>query len=173
MKQLIPDSLETERLNLRMFSIDDWQSLCEMFGDKECVRYTIKEPLPDWLTWRWLAAYVGHWQLRGFGPYAVVEKESGRMMGPIGLWFPGDWPEPEIKWSLAQKFWGKGYVTEAATAIRELVIKELKWNRLISIIHPENQRSMAVAKRIGGIYEKTIPFRGELADVYVYHWLEK
>jgi len=168
MKELVPNSLETARLNLRMFRENDWQSLCEMFSDKECVKYTVKEPLPDWLTWRWLASYIGHWQLRGYGPYAVVEKESGQMIGPIGIWFPGDWPEPELNWSIARKFWGKGYVTEAATAVKELAINELKWNRIISLILPENERSIAVAKRLGGAYEKTIPFRDGQIDIYTY-----
>lgn len=168
MKELIPLLLETERLKLRMFKEEDWAPLCEMFANKECVRYTLKEPLPDWLTWRWLAAYLGHWQLRGYGPYAVIEKESDQLIGPVGLWFPGDWPEPEIKWSIRQKFWGKGYVSEAAVAIKQLAKDKLKWKRLISLIDPANQRSIAVSKRIGGSYEKTIPFRDGQADMYVY-----
>ena len=104
---LVPLSIETPRLNLRMFDESDWDALCQMFEDEECVRYTRGQVQPRWETWRILAAYLGHWSLRGYGPYAVVEKSSGKMMGPVGLWYPGDWPEPEIKYSLTRAFWGK------------------------------------------------------------------
>lgn len=168
MSFLIPSSLETERLKLRLFLEKDWDDLHEMFKDEECVRYTVKTPLTHWQTWRTLASYLGHWQLRGYGPYAVEEKSSGRMMGPVGLWYPGDWPEPEIKWSLAREFWGKGYASEAATAVKEMVFENLKTNRLISLIFSKNQKSKSLAERIGGKYEKTIPFRDISADIFVY-----
>jgi RimJ/RimL family protein N-acetyltransferase len=168
MRPITPLALETPRLVLRMFEETDWDALHEMFQDEECVRYTIGAPLSRWQTWRILAAYLGHWQLRGFGPYAVVEKSTGTMMGPVGLWSPGEWPEPEIKWSLARRFWGHGFATEAALATREMVARELQWKRVISIILPENERSKAVARRLGGTHEKTIPFRDTIADVFLY-----
>lgn len=90
------------------------------------------------------------------------------MMGAVGLWFPGEWPEPEIKWSLARRFWGNGFATEAAFAIREMIARHLRWTRVISVILPENERSKAVARRLGGTYEKTIPFRDTMADVFLY-----
>ena len=172
-KSLVPEIIETERLQLRMFQEHDWEPLCRMFRDEECVRYTLKTPQPDWMTWRWMTVYLGHWQIRGYGPYAAVEKKSNNMIGPVGLWYPGDWPEPEIKWSLTRQFWGHGYVTEAARAIQEMVVRELKWNRLISLIHPDNERSKAVAQRIGGGYEKTIPFRDGHADIFAYSLSER
>jgi hypothetical protein len=120
----IPTLLETSRLLLRQFEERDWDDLHRMFEDEECVRYTIKTPLTHWQTWRMLAGYVGHWSMRGYGPYAVVEKSCGKVMGPVGLWYPGDWPEPEIKWSLSREFWGKGYATEAALFPRTKPRKE-------------------------------------------------
>jgi RimJ/RimL family protein N-acetyltransferase len=172
LKFLIPAALETPRLQLRMFVEADWDSLHKMFCNENCVRYTMKTPLAKWQTWRTMASYLGHWHLRGFGPYAVVEKSSGNMIGPVGLWYPGEWPEPEIKWSLSEEYWGKGYATEAASAVKGLAAQELKWKRLISLILPDNVSSKAVAQRIGGKYERTIPFRDETAEVYLYDLLE-
>jgi len=91
------------------------------------------------------------------------------MTSPVGLWYPGDWPEPEIKWSLARDSWGKGYATEAALAVQRMAKLHLGWDRLISLILPENERSKEVAKRLGGKYEKIIPFRGESAQIFVYN----
>jgi RimJ/RimL family protein N-acetyltransferase len=165
---IVPLTLETPRLLLRPFEERDCDALHEMFGDEQCVQYTLERTLAHWETWRSLAAYLGHWQLRGYGPYAVVTKSTGSMIGPVGLWFPVEWPEPEIKWSLARQFWGQGLATEAATAVRDMAATVLGRTRLVSVIRPGNARSQAVARRLGGFYEKTIPFRGGLAEVYAY-----
>lgn len=168
MDPIVPLTLETPRLTLRQFREDDWDPLCEMFGDEECVRYTIGAPLARWQVWRALAAYLGHWQLRGYGPYAVVEKSTGGLLGAVGLWCPGEWPEPEIKWSLARRHWGKGHASEAAAATQAMAARTLGWTRLISLILPANERSKAVARRLGGQLEKTIPFRDGVAEVFRY-----
>jgi RimJ/RimL family protein N-acetyltransferase len=173
MHPLVPVMLETPRLSLRMFEEEDCDALHEMFGDEACVQYTIEQPLAAWQTWRALAAYLGHWQLRGYGPYAVVDKSTGSMVGPVGLWCPLEWPEPEIKWSLAKRFWGHGFATEAAMAVRDMAATALRRTRLVSVIRPDNIRSQAVARRLGGIHEKTIPFRGGVADVYAYNLVEQ
>jgi RimJ/RimL family protein N-acetyltransferase len=49
-----------------------------------------------------------------------------------------------------------------------MAFQTLKRTRLISLILPKNEASKRVAKRLGGIYEKTIPFRDGLAEIYVY-----
>ena len=165
----VPEILKTSRLKLRMFSESDWQALCELFHDEESVRYTIKTPLENWQTWRMLACYIGHWKIRGYGPYAVIEKNEGELVGAVGLWFPGEWPEPELKWALRKCFWGYGYATEAATEVRDMVKRDLKWTRLISLIFQGNLRSIAVAKRLGAKFEKTVPFRDSAADIFVHN----
>jgi RimJ/RimL family protein N-acetyltransferase len=164
MQPMVPLKLETPRLTLRGFEESDCDALYEMFSDELSVKYTIEQPLAHWHSWRSLAAYIGHWQLRGYGPYAVVEKATGSMVGPVGLWFPIEWPEPEIKWSLTRRFRGSGF----AAAVRDMAAAILRRTRLISVIRPENTRSKAVALRLGGAYEKTIPFRGREADVFAY-----
>ena len=65
-------------------------------------------------TWRHMAFMVGHWQLRGYGPWAVEEKASGELVGRVGFLNPEGWPAFELGWTLARKFWGRGYATEAA-----------------------------------------------------------
>ncbi len=164
----LPTVLSTSRLLLRRFQESDQEALFELYGDPECTRYTVGEPLKRWDVWRLIATHLGHWELRGYGSYAVVEKASGAVMGLVGLWHPGDWPEPELAYAIARRFWGHGYVSEAGFAVQQLAAKELGWKRLISMMHHENVRSKAVARRLGGEYEKTIPFRDGQADVYAY-----
>ena len=102
---------------------------------------------------------IGHWQLRGYGPYAIEIKESGKVAGPVGMWFPQEWPEPEIKWGLARAYWGNGFAREAALAVREMAAEYFPDLKLISIIDPENEGSIKVALSIGATLERTTRLR--------------
>ncbi len=160
MSYRIPEQLESERLILRCFQERDWPDLHRYYSDPECTRYTLGKVLSEAGTWHLLAGMIGHWQMRGYGPYAVVERASGRVMGPVGLWYPPEWPEPEIKWALARDYWGRGYALEAALTVRQMASERLPEIRPISFIQAENSASIALAERMGALFEKTLPFRG-------------
>ncbi|PWT82293.1 MAG: N-acetyltransferase [Acidobacteria bacterium] len=161
MKYLIPETLQTERLHMRMFNASDWRDIHEYYGDPECARYTSRLPLKDYETWQKLAALVGHWELRNYGSYAVEEKLSGKVIGVVGLDYPGDWPEPEIQWGLSRNYWGKGYASEAVRAVKEMTTEYLADLSLISLIHPENSNSINLAKAVGAQFEKEHFFRDD------------
>lgn len=163
---LIPSAIETERLVLRMFREDDWRALHEHYSDETCTKFTFGRPLSEGASWRTMASMIGHWQLRQYGPYAVEEKGSGQVLGTVGLWYPSDWPEPEIKWALARRHWGKGFASEAARAVQRMAARQLPQLSLISFIHAENAASIQLAKAIGATFEKEAPFRGAVFHVY-------
>ena len=166
MRVHIPDTLETERLQLRRFQESDWRDLHAYYSDAEAVRYTLGKPATEGGTWRTLATMIGHWEMRGYGPYAVVEKASGRVVGPVGLWYPGDWPEPEIKWALVPDCQGRGYATEAARAVQAMARVRLPELHLISLINADNAPSIAVARRLGAEFEREHPFRAGVWHIY-------
>ena len=166
MKYKIPEEINTGRIKLRIFRENDWQDLHEYYSDEACMQYTTGRALADWETWRTVATMVGHWQLRGFGPYAMEEKETGKVLGPVGLWYPLEWPEPEIKWGLARRYWGQGYAREAAEAVRAMATLNVPEYNLISLIVPDNAASIKLAESLGAVYEKTIPFRHHEASIY-------
>ncbi len=166
-KYLIPKNIETERLILRTFKEKDWKDLYHYYSDAECMKYTVGRALADWETWRSLATMVGHWELRKYGPYAMELKETGKVIGPVGLWYPLEWPEPEVKWGLVRREWRKGYAREAVTAVLEMTREYLPDFHLISLILTENSGSIKLAESVGARYEKTIPFRdGREASIY-------
>lgn len=113
-----------------------------------------------------MAGAVGHWQLRGYGPYAVEEKNSGSLIGIVGLWYPNDWPEPEIKWGVIRSHWGKGYAAEAARAVKKIAYENLESCKLISLIFKENANSIRVAKAVGATLEKEIIFRDKECFIF-------
>ena len=163
---LIPQTLETGRLRLRPFEHDDWRALHEHFSDAECTRFTFRRALTEAATWRAMASMAGHWLLRGYGPYAVEEKTTGSVLGTVGPWYPLEWPEPEIKWALSRRFWGKGYASEAARAVQVMAREHLPELALISLIDSRNEPSIRLALAIGATLEREIEFAGGPFHVY-------
>jgi RimJ/RimL family protein N-acetyltransferase len=172
MNYLIPEQLETERLMLRMFRETDWKDMHEYYGDLECTKYTSGRALKENESWQKVAALLGHWQMRNYGPYAMEEKASGKVLGVVGLDYPLDWPEPEIQWGLAHKFWGKGYASEAVREVKKMTAQYLPDLPLISLIHPNNINSIKLAEAVGAFFEKDYFFRGDTWSIYR-HTIEK
>ena len=143
--------LETERLRLRSLRASDIDDYAALYADREVLRYLAGGPEP-WerdRCWRQLAFLLGHWQLCGAGMWAVEHRESGAFAGMVGFAAPEGWPGFELAWTLARRWWGHGYATEAARAALAYAFTVLEKERVISLIHPENQASVRVAVRIG------------------------
>ena len=163
---LVPQQLETERLLLRQFRNGDWPDLHEYYSDRKATRYTFNCDLTEGDTWRIMCGMIGHWQVRGYGPYALEEKASGRVLGTVGFWYPNDWPEPEIKWGLAARAWGRGFASEAARAVLKTGREYMPEIRFISMISPHNEASIRLAQAVGASYESEFVYEGELCHIY-------
>ena len=156
----IPE-IGTERLLLRGYRETDVDALEEMAADPIIAPFVgyAGAPLRE-ACWRSIALWIGHWALRGFGMWAVEERESGAFIGRIGLWEPDGWPGTEVGWMLGPAWWGRGYATEAARASIGWGFGNLAVDELVSLIHSTNHASQAVATRIGEAYRGEVPFRG-------------
>lgn len=146
-------TLETERLIMRMWRESDFDEYAELCADPEVMRFLGGKVFDRTEAWRQMASMIGHWYLRGYGIWAVEEKESGRLAGRIGCINPEGWPGFEVGWTLRREFWGKGYATEAARRALEYGFHELDRPHIISLIHPENRASIRVAERLGETLE--------------------
>ena len=111
--------------------------------------------LPDTIgpfdAWSQMAAWLGQWELRGTGQWALEEKATGSLVGRAGLHHPArdDWPGVEVGWALHPGCWGRGYATEAGRRAIDFAFGDLHLDRVCSVILPENARSIAVARRLG------------------------
>lgn len=138
-----------------------------MYGDPEVMRYLEDgRPLDRAAAWRSMAVHLGHWQLRGYGQWALVERASGELVGRAGLWMPEGWPGLEVGWLLARRRWGEGFATEAGRTAIEYAFEVLGVEDVISLIRPENRASARVAERLGESYDRTIELLGARADLY-------
>jgi RimJ/RimL family protein N-acetyltransferase len=143
-------TLTTERLLLRPFRESDVEPFCALMQDPEVVRFIGDRQVPTLEDcWRSIASWLGHWVLRGYGHWAAELRESGALIGRIGVHNPAEWPGPEVAYTLGRPYWGHGYATEGARAAIDWAFGSTELPTLISLIDPANTTSIGVAQRIG------------------------
>lgn len=147
--------IESARLLMRQWREEDFEAYAGFYADEETARF-VGGVKPRHEAWRHMAMQIGHWVLRGFGVWAVEEKEGGVFVGAAGLWRPEGWPELEVGYWLLPSAWGKGFATEAARRARRYAYEELGATTLVSYIHPKNGTSKKVAERLGARPEEVI-----------------
>lgn len=142
-------AIETERLILRGWRQADVDAMAALFADEAATRFT--GGTHDRAgAWRQMAAYAGHWVLRGWGPFAVTLKQDGKTIGYCGPWDPeGKADEPEITYGLATAYHGRGYATEAVRAALGFAHETLGWRTAVSFIDRDNHASLGVARKLG------------------------
>jgi RimJ/RimL family protein N-acetyltransferase len=142
--------LRTERLVMRGFRDDDLDAWAAICADPEVTRWVGD---PDGLSredaWRRMVYVVGHWELRGYGNWALVERDTGELVGRAGLYRPEGWPGLEVGWLVGRKHWGRGFAPEAGRAAIEWARTALGADRVISLIEDDNERSARVAEKLG------------------------
>ena len=160
--------IETARLRLRVPEERDFPHFVALMSDEVAARH-IGGVQSAPMTWRNLAALVGHWHFRGYGFFTVEERETGAWVGRVGPWYPHGWSQPEVGWSILRDHWGKGYGPEAAAASLDFAFDTLGWDEVIHLIAAENVNSQAVARKLGsrdtGRDEEVAGF-GMIVDVW-------
>ena len=153
--------ITTPRLRLRAHVASDLDTLCDLFASDHA-RF-MGGPFERKTAWRVIASEMAMWDLFGYGSWGI-DTLDGAFVGQIGIVKPPHFPEAEIGWTLVETVEGKGYATEAATAA-------LGWawdhgfDTLVSYIHPENARSIALAQRLGATLDPDAPLpEGETPD---------
>ncbi len=162
------DSIDTIRLRLRVPEASDAEPMMEIHQDPEVIASVLLTAPPGGITvaWRNVAMMVGHWQLRGYGQWTVVEKATGQVIGRVGLWNPDGWPGIELGWIIRRARWGNGFATESARAARHWAWDNVEPDHIISIIQPGSLASVRVAENIGERFEGAATMNG--ASVHIY-----
>ena len=159
--------LETERLLLRPFRNADLDEYAAMCADPEVMKYLgTGVTLNRADAWRSMAGFLGHWELLGFGMWALEEKASGRLVGRAGFLDPPGWPAFELGWTLGRPHWGRGFATEAAQRALRYAFEELGRERVIHLIRAGNEPSVRVAERLGARLAGEVELLGAPARVY-------
>lgn len=144
--------LETARLILRAPDLRDFDPYAAFYATPRSAH--VGGPSPRDKAWRYFGHQVGHWSLRGFGTFFLQPKAGGPAIGLVLCWQPEGYPEPEIGWVLfSDAAEGKGYAREAARAVLAHVFGTLGWATAVSYIDPGNDRSIALAERLGALHD--------------------
>nr|MBA2637677.1 GNAT family N-acetyltransferase [Solirubrobacterales bacterium] len=140
----------TSRLVLRAFTHDDAPQLHSvLYRDPEAMHF-IGGPHSVQATRQGIERYVDQQEADGFSFWAVEERETGLMVGEAGL-FPlnGRGPDVEVGYAFGSPWWGRGFATEAATAILGEAFGPLDLHRVVAVAKRENTGSLNVLRKIG------------------------
>jgi ribosomal-protein-alanine N-acetyltransferase len=144
-------SLATERLILRQWKSEDNIPFAELNACKDVMEYfpnTLTEIESTNLALK-LSQLISE---RGWGLWAVEEKQTNKFMGFVGLHNSPEEleinPATEIGWRLSKQFWGKGYATEAADKVLEFAFSDLNIASVVSFTAVVNKPSVKVMERI-------------------------
>jgi [ribosomal protein S5]-alanine N-acetyltransferase len=141
--------IETERLLLRGPEAADFPVYKGFFDDAEASQY-YGGPLDAATAWRVLATDIGHWALRGYGRWSVIEKASGKMIGGCGLWWPEDYPRSELTWWIIATARRHGYAFEASQAAVRFGYHTLGWPLVETHMNDANEPARRLVEKLGG-----------------------
>ena len=163
-------TLETARLRLTALTERHFDDYAAMLADPASTRYIGDgQPLDRTNAWRSLAMLLGHWQLRGYGMWALELQASGEFIGRAGLFQPEGWPDLELGWMLKPEHRHHGYATEAGAAVLDFAWNRLHAPRVISLVRVGNEASDRVAERLGGEHIEDRTFYGSDTHVFAYY----
>src|SRR6185436_8426043 len=146
-------SIDTDRLLLRMIRLDDLDHLAELLSDPNVMKYVGNgQPSDRAEAERALHSIIKHWEVHGFGRWAIVEKRTGEFIGFGGL--RSLFGTPEIVYHLATAKWGRGFASEAARAILRFGFEQRAFDRIVAIAKPQNTASIHVLEKLGMRFEK-------------------
>ena len=144
-----PIIARTDRLILRELTLSDTDSLFGILGDPVAMEH-YPAPKTRAGTEAWIIWARASYGLNGFGLWAVEREADGAFVGDCGpMLQPVEGTlVPEIGYHIVRREWGRGYATEAAIACRDLVLGRFGFERVVSIVAPENLASRRVAEKV-------------------------
>lgn len=162
--------IETDRLILRKFTLEDFKDVYEFGSNKEVLKYTGDngvesfEDAKDLIRNVWFEDYKKY----GYGRWATIYKPDNKLIGFAGLKFLPELDETDIGYRFLPEYWGKGIATEASKEIVAYGFHNLDLKTIIGMAIPENIASCNVLTKIGLRLYKTGPLEGEKEELNWY-----
>jgi len=167
-------TIETERLLLRMFNLQDAPLILDLLnqpsfitniGDRgvrnlaDAEEYIKNGPLESY-------------EQNGFGLLMVELRQDRNSLGMCGLIRRKELEDVDIGFAFLPRYWGKGYADESARAVLTFARQMVRLKRVVAIVSPSNQSSIRLLTKIGMSFEKKMPWPadGSQLDVYGIQW---
>lgn len=165
MSRTIP-TINTQRLTLRAMRAEDFARFAEIWAHPDVVTHIAGPPRSKPQSWDAFLRNAGHWQITGFGQWAVQPRGAAQMAGQCGFFFGsrglGDDfdPYPEAGWVLAPEAQGKGLGREAAQAAHDWFDRVIA-GRTVCMISPDNTGSLRIAQALGYVALREVAIDGD------------
>lgn len=159
---------QTERLIIREFQVSDIEALAQILAKPEVMQFSPSGILSYKQTAVKVQSFLDSYQKQGYGKWAVIYRESGRLIGYCGIAveeIEGKL-ENELGYRIDSEFWGQGLATEAAKACLKYGFDKLKLGYVLGVVEQENQTSIKVLEKIGMEFVKESTWREKVVCIY-------
>lgn len=150
--------METERLILRQFSIEDARFILTLLNEPSFLRFIGDKKVRDidGAQQYILNGPIASYKQNGFGLYLVERRDSGTPIGMCGLLKREELPDVDIGFAFLPAFWNQGFAFEAAAAVMKYEQQTSKLKRIVAITNPDNDPSIKLLQRLGFTFEDVI-----------------
>ena len=162
--------IESERLVLREFHLDDAEFILELLNEAAFLRFigdkgvrTLADAR-DYL----LKGPIESYRRFGFGLYRVSLREDGTPIGMCGLVKREGLADVDVGFALQSRYWSRGYAVEAAAAVLDHGKRILNLGRIVAIANPDNQASIAVLEKIGLSFERMVRLSADAGELKLF-----
>jgi len=162
--------LETERLIVRRFSLDDAAFAVELVNDPAWLQYIgdRKVRTPEDARAYLRKGALDMYERVGFGMYVVTLKTTGEPIGTCGLIKRDTLDDVDIGFAFLPKFRGQGFALESAVAVLEHGKRDFGLKRIVAIVSPANRRSIAILEKLGLKFERMLKLPGDEEEISLY-----
>lgn len=164
------DQIDTPRLIMRPFRPGDGPAHARMYADPEVTRFLPRGPFgPTETAERSRSAlerFMAHWREHGFGVWAVLDRDTGVLVGQCGLSRVTALGEVELLYALVQARWRQGLAPEAGRAALDHAFRRLQLARVVALARADNRGSLRVMDKLGLVYERNVHVFGLDAVCY-------
>jgi len=160
--------IETNRLIIRPFKIEDAYEAQKWFHDADVMRWMPNGPDKTFAeTKNRIQKYIDHYLKYGFGKFIIIDKNSNYSIGDAGLMNLDGTKFIELGYRLKKEYWGLGIATEAASSIIKHAFQVDKLENIHAIVEPENIISIyIITTKLHFEYVKKDTFFGEIFNLY-------
>ena len=142
---------KSERLLCRYWQKKEFRDVLKLYSDPLTMKFVDDgTPLSEPDCHKWFEITTENYSARGYGMFKLSLRDSPQsFIGCIGLVHPNKQVLPEIKYALIPEVWGRGYATEAVSALLDYGRSVLSLGLVIATVHPQNQPSQRVLEKCG------------------------
>ena len=143
--------IETQRLYLRKWELSDAAEAFGFYGDPDVSKYLGDgKPVPDIATTeKFLAKFIEHENNWGFSPWAVVHRESEKLIGICGFHTFNADQEIELGFRFLRTHWGQGFASEACRACVDFIFLKFPPSHIAALTDEQNAPTKKVLTKIG------------------------